>query len=424
MSARQPFVPGSGFGASSRPESRSATSNAPSIPHFVADPTNPLNGGSTTPKDRADNVDNRPLNIGSLTKNNRMHPPPPPRRQSMQTTGYPRPSTSDPHSIVALNHPTRPGTSDPHSKPQSMAVPNHRLQSHAGIVAPTPVQARSTSAIFSNPAPAFKTPTLPAPRTRTPANDTMHDQQSLSPEHSRDENVPNNGAFRLKTLPTQPGAHRLNFGAARAVTDLTEEEDEIYEITESEAAVRGRNKRGRSEVDDDEHEHGYGGQAKRFKGQQQLDEAEAYPRTADMYHRSSSPHENQEYAQQPRRPAPAAPPHQHPPAETNRLLHLLKADGFDLQCDARVEKYTRLAEKWKTCSREEWMAGADGLATNYNKIFDFVKSHMATKLQLFATCDGRLQQQNEVLKDREAQLGDVKEGLVAESGNVLKGAAH
>jgi hypothetical protein len=55
------------------------------------------------------------------------------------------------------------------------------------------------------------------------------------------------------------------------------EDGEVYEIPEPEVvAVRhgsGRNKRGRSEVDeDDEEEHtrmhmqGYGGQAKRFKG--------------------------------------------------------------------------------------------------------------------------------------------------------------
>ncbi|KAJ7135847.1 hypothetical protein C8R44DRAFT_769156 [Mycena epipterygia] len=104
----------------------------------------------------------------------------------------------------------------------------------------------------------------------------------------------------------------------------------------------------------------------------------------------------------------------------DRLLHLLKADQLDLACDAKIEKYTSSVEKWKACSREEWMAGAEELTGRYNKIFDFVKSHMAEKVQLFATCDGRLQQQNEVLNERETLLAGVKDVLVAESGNVLK----
>jgi hypothetical protein len=97
----------------------------------------------------------------------------------------------------------------------------------------------------------------------------MTEQQQSSPEQSQEDIVAEKSTFRLKTLPSQPGPHRLVFGARAA-----SEDDEVYEIPEPEvAAVRhgsGRNKRGRSEVDeDDEEEHtGYGGQAKRFKGPQ------------------------------------------------------------------------------------------------------------------------------------------------------------
>lgn len=300
MSARQPFVPGSGFGSSSRPDSRAAQSSnaATSTPlHFVADPSNPLNSGPITgnsQKDRSEKAENRPLNIGSLTKSNRSQNPPP-RRQSMQTPSRPPTLMSDTKSISAPNHIMRPGTSDPHSKPKTNPTPNHRLQAHANshsIVAPTPLQARSTPSLFSNNASssfpaAFKTPALPGSRLsppqhpstdahdfRAPANDQMTEQQQPSPEQSQEDIVAEKSTFRLKTLPSQPGPHRLVFGARAA-----SEDDEVYEIPEPEvAAVRhgsGRNKRGRSEVDeDDDEEHtrmhiqGYGGQAKRFKGPQ------------------------------------------------------------------------------------------------------------------------------------------------------------
>ncbi|KAJ7776609.1 hypothetical protein DFH07DRAFT_766802 [Mycena maculata] len=480
MSARQPFIPGTGFAPSSRPESRSAhastaTNNSTSTPHFVADSSNPLNGepiAGNTQKDRIEDSENRPLNIGSLTKSNRSQNPPSSRRSSLQTTNHiPRSATSDPLSLHAPGHPMRPGTSDPHSK--SHTVPNHRLQAHSlanahSIVAPTPLQARSAPSMFSNPAASFsssfKTPALPTTRVSSEqhAESQTTDQNPASADQPRDDIVPDNPAFRLKTLSSQRGPHRLVFGA-RAVTNLTQEEDEIYEIPDADAnAARSgnaRNKRGRSEVDDDDddddeqgHMQGYGGHAKRFKGQQQVVERQndegIYLRSNDgneIYHRSPSPHEVQEYPppQQPRHrsgnrssnPTPAAPGHRVPQQYSNstlhspensqhtsdvaRLLQLFKAEDLDLACDARIEKYTRLSEKWKTCTREEWLAGADELTANYAKIFDFVKSHMTAKVQLFATCDGRLQQQTEVLKDRETLLAGVKDKLVAESGSVL-----
>ncbi|KAJ7041519.1 hypothetical protein C8F04DRAFT_1391055 [Mycena alexandri] len=480
MSARHPFV----FGGPSRPESRSTGAGLAAPPTFVADPSNPLNGGpigNNPTKDRTETADNRPLNIGSLTKGNRSQNPPS-RRQSMQAPS--RPATSDPHSIsTSSNHPMRPGTSDPHSKPKPSLTANHRVQAH-GIVAPTPLQARSTPSMFSNNAQSsslssnFKTPALPGSRLspaqssdpfRAPANDQMVELQQQSPEESQADTLLENSSYRLNVLPSQPGPHRIVFGA-RPVTDLTQDDD-IYEVPESDV-VRGRNKRGRSEVEDDDDKHErVQGYAKRFKaGQQQADE-NAYPLSSydgnEMYHRgsTSSPHDlaTQEYppAQQQRqqhrhssgsRAGDVHPPHPlrgfppqaqyantnvdparssargahsqadadaAPSAATRQLVQLLKADNFDLALDAKVEKYTQLTEKWKGCTREEWLDGAQELTALYNKIFDFAKSHMAAKLQLFATCDKTLHEANEVLKDRDGLLVEVKDKLVAESGHVL-----
>ncbi|KAJ7627590.1 hypothetical protein DFH06DRAFT_730782 [Mycena polygramma] len=461
MSARQPFVPGSGFG----PPSRAAQANGemPAPLHFVADPSNPLNGGpvgGSAQKDLIENAENRPLNIGSLTKSNRTQNLPA-RRQSIQTPV--RPATSDLKSMPAPHPIMRPGTSDPHSKPKSNAIPNHRLQTHHpnshGIVAPTPLQPRSAPSLFSNSSSfssAFKTPALPGSSStdsrgfRAPANDHMskEQQQQQDPDQTEEDIIPEKSLSRLKTLPSQPGPHRIVFGA-RAVSDAGED-DEIYEIPESEVVRNGgngRNKRGRSEVeDDDEHAHmqGYGGQAKRFKGPQ-TDE-DPYHRLSndgnEMYSRSSSPHDVQEYPpQQPRRHTasrasnhPAADAHRFPPqyptsaqasenpartSDADRLMHLLKADGLDLAVDTRVEKYTRLVEKWKGCTRDEWIAGADELTQKYAKIFDFVKSHMVEKVRLFAECDEKLEQHGGVLKGRDTLLANVRARLLADSGAVL-----
>lgn len=45
----------------------------------------------------------------------------------------------------------------------------------------------------------------------------------------------------------------------------------------------------------------------------------------------------------------------------------------------------------------------------------------SAKVQLFATCDGRLEEQSVVLKEREELLVGVKDRLVAEGGSVLGG---
>ncbi|KAJ7773874.1 hypothetical protein B0H16DRAFT_1510278 [Mycena metata] len=479
MTARQPFV----FGGPPRPESRSAGPGPAAPPTFVADPSNPLNGGpigTNSQKDRTENAENRPLNIGSLTKGNRSQNPPS-RRPSMQAPS--RPATSDPHSISASSN--HPRTSDPHLKPKPSLTANHRMQAHRdSIVAPTPLQARSTPPMFSNNAQSssfssnFKTPALPASQSsdafHAPANDQMITQQQQSPEESQDDSLLETSSYHLNVLPSQPGPHRIVFGA-RAVTDLTDltQDDDVYEVPESDVAVRGRNKRGRSEVEDDDDEHErVQGYAKRFKAGQQQADVNAYLRSShdgsELYRRSStsSPHDvaTQEYppAQQPRqqhrhsagpRAGSVHPPHPvrgfppqtqytntnvdparsstrgahsqadagaAPSAATRELLHLVKAHDFELRADAKVEKYKQLTEKWKGCTREEWLAGAQELTMLYNKIFDFAKSHMAAKLELFAICDKKLDEANDVLKDRDGLLVAAKDQFVAESGHVVR----
>ncbi|KAJ7161546.1 hypothetical protein C8R46DRAFT_1353406 [Mycena filopes] len=431
-SARQPF---------------SFHAGAPATPlTFVADPSNPLNGGpvAANPKERVENAENAPLNIESLTKGNRAQNSLA-RRQSMQAP--PRPSTSDPHSMSAPanHHIIRPGTSDPHSKPKSALTANHRVQAHS-IAAPTPLQARSTPSMFSNAihgssfsstaSSTFKTPALPGSRLSPPPSSDIfrapaNDQPQPSLEHSQENDTAS------YTLPSQPGPYRIDFSAP--VTDLTQDDD-VYEVLESEiAAVRGRQKRGRSEVDDEGDEEDERVQyAKRFKTGQDYGRPSHAAAATDMYRRSStsSPHEiAYPPAQQPRQhhrrtagnPHPQT-VHQNRNTNTNvnrtpnsQLLQLLKPEDFDLAAiaEAKVEKYMRLKEKGRGCKKEEWLAGADELTALYTKIFDFVKDHMTSKIQVFARLDDAVRAHGRVLEERAGLLADAEAQFVVDAGNVL-----
>ncbi|KAJ6613167.1 hypothetical protein B0H10DRAFT_2049781 [Mycena sp. CBHHK59/15] len=503
MSARQPFVPGQGFSSSSRPDSRTAHNNATndattSAPlHFVADPSNPLNGGSiagNVQKDRIENAAALPLNIGSLTRSNRAQNSAPSRRQSLQmptADQISRPGTSDPHSkshrqslpTPTTNHPPRPGTSDPHSQSRSTAVPNHRLQAHAlanshGIIAPSPRQPRSASPMFSNnsasgmfSSSSFKTPALPVSRIspqkqpttdarglRAPIHELHGHPQSIDhqlqiPDQSNDNILTNSSAFGLMILPSQPGPHRIDFGA-NVVTDLTQD-DEPHLIATTER--NGRNKRGRPEIEDEdegdeEHAnmHSYGGRAKRFKAHQEYvekqdDENAMYPRSSNdenIYAPLSSPHRVQEHDLQSIRPRESRNSNiqrsevtedyraqaqysfassSHDSLDDLFLSHLLDVgvSSFDFDQDGAVQTYIRSTERWKTCPREEWMAGAEEMAAKYVKILDFVKNHVITKIQRFASIDEKKDQHKEVLKERDQLLDEEKERLVKNGGNVL-----
>ncbi|KAJ7201334.1 hypothetical protein GGX14DRAFT_571450 [Mycena pura] len=487
MSARQPFIPGQGFGGPSRPESRIANSNSTladttsTALHFVPDPSNPLNGGPMhkVQKDRTENAnaETPPLNLGSLTKNIRSLP----RRSSMQIS---RTATSDPHATRASTPLIRPETSDPNAK--LPVAPNHRLQAHANahsIISPTPLLARSNTSLFSNSSSisSYKSPAFPANHASSHQPDAHQDfandssyPQPASPSTEQppdDEARSEHSAMRFVTLPSQPGPHRVVFGV--------HDSDDLYEIAEPNvppAPRKAGSKRKGAEVDEDADDahtraQGFGGPAKRFKAQQPQPDERAYPRDGEVYHtqpRSSSPHEatgyapglheqvghtgdgaaaayahySSQYHDAEPDGAPAPAPHD---SGIARLLDLLKVDNDAIDVDARVDKYMRSAERWRSCSREEWIAGADEIAAMYTKIFEFAKAHMACvrllvivllppasafalvltvhdtseKAKLFAQCEGRLQEHGRVLAERDGLLVGVKQRLVEESGNVL-----
>ncbi|KAF8902157.1 hypothetical protein CPB85DRAFT_1322046 [Mucidula mucida] len=100
-------------------------------------------------------------------------------------------------------------------------------------------------------------------------------------------------------------------------------------------------------------------------------------------------------------------------------LNKLLGRDADLFVEEHTENYEILTEKWKNCTMDEWVAGADVIMGKYGKILDFVKGHMTTKLKLFATFDKHVDAHNVVLDDRAKVLNGVKQRLVKESGNIL-----
>ncbi|KAJ3843364.1 hypothetical protein F5878DRAFT_528063 [Lentinula raphanica] len=118
-----------------------------------------------------------------------------------------------------------------------------------------------------------------------------------------------------------------------------------------------------------------------------------------------------------------------PPSLSNESnMSVGRGDALDkllgCQADAYIEehiaKYEQLVTKWKECSMEDWVKGADEIMAKYTKILDFVRRPFyRTKLKLFTSFDQQLETHNSVLQERAKVLDGVKKKLVAQSGSIL-----
>ncbi|KAF7300503.1 ECM11 domain-containing protein [Mycena chlorophos] len=394
MSARQPFFPGKS--SSNTPPAPALPSSDASESMFKPDLANPLHATQN------ENVV-PPLNTSSLHKANRNSLGS--RRQSVVQQ---RPGTSDPHTgsyghgAMATMGITRPGTSDPQRG-------NHRLQAHVqghGIVAPTPRKTVPASPF------AFK---VPGPRNH-------NQQQQPQPDHSEEsmyapdiDRLTAPSPMRLAVLPSQPGPHRISFAHPIDVDD-GEGEGDGYEL----AGPQTGSKRTRGDLEDgedvqNEDEDGQQHPQKRFK-----------PVPERAYSRNDHEYQPEQFHQRQQRP-----PQYHPnpsppqaPAPMLRLLALLKADTLmtnDVVFESKIQRYERSCQRWKECSREEWLAGADEVIAKFTTLLDKVKDHMAEKLVLFTNCTAAIAAHTEVLKEREEVLASAKVQLVAGGGEVLAG---
>ncbi|KAG6918421.1 hypothetical protein DXG01_014600 [Tephrocybe rancida] len=87
--------------------------------------------------------------------------------------------------------------------------------------------------------------------------------------------------------------------------------------------------------------------------------------------------------------------------------------GVNAYAEEHAEQYERAAQRWKDCTMEDWVAGADEQAARYIKILDFVRPTLS-KMKLFASFDAKIDGHNNVLSEREKALEAVKARLVQE----------
>ncbi|KAK0440180.1 uncharacterized protein EV420DRAFT_1486007 [Desarmillaria tabescens] len=104
---------------------------------------------------------------------------------------------------------------------------------------------------------------------------------------------------------------------------------------------------------------------------------------------------------------------------TNRqqrgALDKLLGRDANIFVEEHMDSYEALIElKWKNCTMDEWIAGADVL-----KDPRICQDSYDMKLKLFATFDMQVDSHGVVLEERQKVLAGVKQKLVSESGNIL-----
>ncbi|KAF4571191.1 hypothetical protein EYR36_008520 [Pleurotus pulmonarius] len=425
MSARQQFFP--------RPASRAALvqndeNNSASAKHFQPDPTNPLNqkpstGSSSTgssipnPQTKHHNLEPKPLNLSSLRKPRNC---PSPAIGSAQ--GAQNQDMNSPHTNERGQNPT--GFKARGSLKQQM-----------NIASPTPHPLRDVSQLLATSSPngtfgakasfsesSFRMPVLlPAATDATPASfqansgtamfqDGAHtsmqfsaDASFMSPTSSLDTSNPRGGDMLIDELSESANDHSafnlsLPFGDYSGPQRvLLEEEDAPQDPVRLSAPRKGSirkqkptSKRPRVDFEDSQ------AHTRERESLERDEPHEQYHPVGSTQGQSGNP----------------------PLPKTNTLDKILGLD-VNQYIEGHLEKYEEAREKWKTCSMDEWTAGADELAHKFGQVLDFVKDHMTLKMKLFATMNQKIDEHNIVLDERSKSLVLAKDQLVKDSGTVL-----
>ncbi|KAG7444757.1 uncharacterized protein BT62DRAFT_1077522 [Guyanagaster necrorhizus] len=375
MSARHPFVP-----TRSRPASRAAHQNSPAPLQksaFAPDRTDPLHSNA----DANGNTDSAPpLNLQNLMKKKSFVS----GKNTISAPGR-RASTSE-HAIEKEKGPL-PG------------FPRRVQTSTPNIVAPHPLpMSLPMFPLFAGADLAVKATDPSHPHTlQSPTEKDPHIPTSFAvPDVSFASPVKPNTKFQHKSQPHPGGPYRAN---------------------------ENRSKRSRSELGEDDlmyaYDTGYGsGQNKRYK----MDGPDKHPGSFSP-DPLSSPMRHSEYRNSPTSSSRGH--RQHPgnesfhDYETHTLsqgnnegtLDKLLGRDANLFVEEHMDNYEVLMEKWKNCTIDEWVAGADVIMVKYSKILEFVKAHMTMKLKLFATFDKQVDSHGVVLEERQKVLAGVKQSL-------------
>ncbi|KAK7037780.1 hypothetical protein VNI00_010741 [Paramarasmius palmivorus] len=431
MSARTPFVPNN-----SRPASRVANrkdQNADSSSNssqFTPDLSNPLHAGTDASQAHslqkpASSIDNtkisaingaaKPLNLNGFMKKPPGVQPPGPSASRSSNAPVPRRSSLENASndtTNAINTLIRRDAVAHTSINLVTPIPRAAAQSNNPLY-------QSNSPVLQSVANPFKTPAVPMQH--SPAKST-HISSSTAQDDLHREQFRFNTNMTTSVPPqrilvddnhTLPGLIPKN-RTKRTRPDATAEEEQ-----ETDLVYLGESN----------------GPAKRYKSHHHSDGSANidYMRQSFSPQRFSSPIDD-----------PSQSDYHRSPKGSNMYHHQHSGDGFMnisqhpgsasqgqnsldrlLGCQAHVfvedhmEWYQQLSTKWRECTMEEWVKGADEIMDKYSKILDLVKKHMETKLKLFTSFDTQVANHRLVLDDRAKLLDGVKQRLVSNSQTIL-----
>ncbi|KAF9496683.1 hypothetical protein BDN71DRAFT_1430080 [Pleurotus eryngii] len=429
MSARQQFFP--------RPASRAThvdndeNNSAPSK-HFQPDPTNPLNQlqlkSSATSSSTGSSIQNP----------QKKHHNPEPKQLNLSSLRKPRHGLSSASGSAQGAQNQDMGSPQTNERGQNPTGSKARgsLKQQTNIASPTPHPLRDVSQLLATSSPngtfgvntsfsesSFRMPVLPPAATdATPASFQANSGKAISqdgahtstqfpaeasftsPTSSLDISNPRGGDMLIDELSESTNGHSafnlsLPFGDYSGPQRILLEENGLQDPTRRPGSRNGSrrkqkptSKRSRADFEDSVLEGVSHGRAKHSR-----------PEQAYTHERESLEHDDlhEQYH-------PVAQSGNAPLPRMNTLDKLLGLD-VDQYIESHLEKYEEAREKWKTCTMDEWTAGADGLG----------RFLISMKMKLFATMNKKIDEHNTVLDERSKSLVLAKDQLVKDSGTVL-----
>ncbi|KAI0759397.1 hypothetical protein BD413DRAFT_607566 [Trametes elegans] len=452
MSARAPFVPQrSASRASERPDDSAQAKSPPSAghetfrPNGLLDPLAPAgdtqDNSSKTAGNTTDSAGHgfaskfRPLNLSGFSKrkpDTQGHAAGK-ARQALDSSGHPgpQPFSAAQHARLAAPRPSSPffqnsGSASAHTfrapaPPAQSGVHSDEFSSNKAHIAPS----GKDSDFDDHPDASGKT-TCSSEHFRHRSRTVS--QPSLASIHEVAEEEENASPLKMPVMGPPAvisyGEHNSEFNNAVGFSGAYQDE-----VLFQQGLRRPMKRSERAGEDDDEFDYGTG--AKRYKAATHQDEFPGpyngrapptrYP-TAE-FERAMTPAHGVPLLAPPAqfRPEPkAAAMDQNDPRQA--LFQLLGQD-LEIIVEGHADSYQQSRKRWAECSAEEWTQGADGLATRFSQLLDFVKDHMTAKLALYATMETTISDHKAVLAEREKTLKEARESLVREGGAVVGGAA-
>ncbi|KAF5327361.1 hypothetical protein D9619_004995 [Psilocybe cf. subviscida] len=409
MSARAPFFPPSAAG---RPNSR---------PEFTPDPHNPLhsaepNGPTLGPFSASGQNSGTPAStgrpptagLGGLQAR---------RSSTVNGNGKPAPRTGT----------MRPGTADPHV----LRFVKQASMQPLPIVAPSPQDPgpRISPLLNQSPTNGFK-----IPYSTELASDSGE-------KHTNNAHISTSEpTLKFQPASRQSGPQRIPVNQVNQFNPYQKDNSSGgLELNENGRVQNVANRQGskRRREEDEYSDESFTPYGKRFKSHDEPDEHESFssrgnssPGSASASHRSAhdaatadknrSDKNSANLRSPSQSPQDLAPYSSHGPSSRPGAFQELLGLDPDAFIKKHMDEYTKLSQRFSNCTIDEWIAAADEIAQDFTNILDRVKSHMDSKLKLYAKFHTTVESHHGVLNQRQAVLDSAGKRLVAQSGSALK----